>query len=381
MGNIRDKWTQPGANNRRVHSPRWGKGKRWLAQWQDGPPPHSAAFDTKVEAETHLAQRATGTLPTAQGLTSGGITLGEMVTAWKATHLNMRDSSRNTAHSRLNSLSPEWLATPISEVTNEMVQALVAEWTFNDGLKESTIKAKFTQFKSVFALAVRRSDTTGLTKNPCNDVNLKKVPKRKVVPLTQAQVDQIITQVNDRFRSMAIVAAATGLRITELRGLSWDRVNGRIITVDRQIDDSKRGAARALAFGPPKTEASERDVDMGEVAHAALLAHRLAYPGEDGDLIWRNADGSQLDPWQATDVWTKAHEGVRPAKPWQGWHDLRHFNASMLINAGLSVIAVKDRLGHDKASVTLDVYGHLWPNDQSKAVAAIDAALGHIQAA
>ena len=41
------------------------------------------------------------------------------------------------------------------------------------------------------------------------------------------------------------------------------------------------------------------------------------------------------------------------------FHDLRHTNASLLLNQGKPVITVSRRLGHAKASITLDVYGHL----------------------
>ena len=49
------------------------------------------------------------------------------------------------------------------------------------------------------------------------------------------------------------------------------------------------------------------------------------------------------------------------------FHDLRHTAASLLLNQGIPVIAVSRRLGHAKASITLDVYGHLIPSMQDEA--------------
>lgn len=43
-------------------------------------------------------------------------------------------------------------------------------------------------------------------------------------------------------------------------------------------------------------------------------------------------------------------------------HDCRHFFASGLIHAGCDVVTVQRALGHSSPSVTLDTYGHLWPN-------------------
>jgi integrase len=54
------------------------------------------------------------------------------------------------------------------------------------------------------------------------------------------------------------------------------------------------------------------------------------------------------------------------------WHTF----ASALISAGCSVKAVQSALGHESAAVTLDTYGHLWPSDEDKTRAAIDAFLG-----
>ena len=48
------------------------------------------------------------------------------------------------------------------------------------------------------------------------------------------------------------------------------------------------------------------------------------------------------------------------------FHDLRHTHASLLIFAGESLKAVSRRLGHGSVSITLTVYAHLMPNDDSK---------------
>jgi integrase len=57
-------------------------------------------------------------------------------------------------------------------------------------------------------------------------------------------------------------------------------------------------------------------------------------------------------------------------------HDLRHHCASLLIAAGCSVTAVQHFLGHKNASETLDTYSHLWPDNEDKIRAAIDAGFG-----
>jgi integrase len=44
-------------------------------------------------------------------------------------------------------------------------------------------------------------------------------------------------------------------------------------------------------------------------------------------------------------------------------YDLRHTAASLMIRQGASVKAVQRQLGHATASITLDTYGHLFPDE------------------
>ena len=44
-------------------------------------------------------------------------------------------------------------------------------------------------------------------------------------------------------------------------------------------------------------------------------------------------------------------------------HDLRHTHASNMIYAGLNIKLLQERMGHSTASITLDVYGHIFKKD------------------
>ena len=59
-----------------------------------------------------------------------------------------------------------------------------------------------------------------------------------------------------------------------------------------------------------------------------------------------------------------------------GFHDLRHYFASLLIRHGESVKTVQSRLGHATAAETLDAYSHLWPDSDDRTRDAIDDVLG-----
>lgn len=54
------------------------------------------------------------------------------------------------------------------------------------------------------------------------------------------------------------------------------------------------------------------------------------------------------------------------------FHDLRHTAASFMLNHGVPVLVASRRLGHSKASITMDAYGHLMPNKQEEAAQLLD---------
>jgi integrase len=56
-------------------------------------------------------------------------------------------------------------------------------------------------------------------------------------------------------------------------------------------------------------------------------------------------------------------------------HSLRHTHASQLIDAGVDVVTISERLGHASPAITLKIYAHLFRKDDGKVAEAINAAL------
>jgi integrase len=76
-------------------------------------------------------------------------------------------------------------------------------------------------------------------------------------------------------------------------------------------------------------------------------------------------------------VWKKALRtaGVEPSRT-NGMHALRHYCASALLEAGVSIRAVSEYLGHADPGFTLRIYAHLMPTSDERARQAMDLALG-----
>lgn len=78
------------------------------------------------------------------------------------------------------------------------------------------------------------------------------------------------------------------------------------------------------------------------------------------------------------DTGRKDSDGKRVMRAKYGFHTLRHFFASWLIEQDFSAKKVQGLLGHASIQMTFDTYGHLFPNaeDDLAKFAAAEAALG-----
>jgi integrase len=92
----------------------------------------------------------------------------------------------------------------------------------------------------------------------------------------------------------------------------------------------------------------------------------LVFPGNDNrNNFLKDAD------YRAVFDKAAARIGVKGLTP----HELRHTCASLSIQAGANVKAVQRLLGHATATMTLDLYGHLFDDDLVAVADALDKAM------
>lgn len=116
-----------------------------------------------------------------------------------------------------------------------------------------------------------------------------------------------------------------------------------------------------------------RTVPLPDVVLTALVEHvRLYGTGPEG-LLFTTPSKEPMRQTTFSDLWRRA-AGPLGIPTGEGYHLLRHYYASVLIDGGESVTVVRDRLGHTSAQMTLDIYGHLWPENDDKTAA--DRAFG-----
>jgi integrase len=239
-------------------------------------------------------------------------------------------------------------------------------------LAPATVEVLYRYLAAIFRAAVK---DRLIADSPCGDVRLPRRERREVVPLTTEQVVALTDVMPDRYRALVTLSAGTGLRQGEAFGVTLGAIDWmrRILRVDQQVVLlPKRGPGLA----PPKTTASRRTIPLPQVVVDALAAHLAAFPSGESRLVFTDHRDGPIRRNRFNDgVWQPAVKAAGlPAGT--GFHDLRHYYASLLIRRGESVKVVQARLGHASASETLDTYAHSWPDSEDRTRAAVDGVLG-----
>lgn len=375
MAHVEDRWYRPSAEldgrgrPKKVKTPRYGRGKRWVAIWHEGGRRKSLSFDTEDGARAYLAKV---TVDQAQGthVSRHRETVAEFGDRWVSEQLHQRPSSRAQMESRWrNHIRPKLGHLGLQEVAQEHVQRVVAEWD-RAGMAPSTISVCYGYTSALFKAArVKRL----IAHSPCVGINLPRVNSEQVIPMTTEQVHAVAKRIVPSLRGFVWLAAATGMRQGELRGLTVDRLawsDVLTVRVDRQLVST----GLTPEWGPPKTDRSRRSITVDPASADRLRAHLDEFGTHESGLVFWGRGGGPLARTTLATAWARATEGMA-LKPRSGWHELRHYHASALIAAGVSVTAVSERLGHQDPTETLRTYSHLWPSDEARARGAIERAL------
>jgi integrase len=170
----------------------------------------------------------------------------------------------------------------------------------------------------------------------------------------------------------------TGLRSSELRGLTWSAVDLERCTLEvwQRVD-------RYGVIGPPKSEASYRTIPLPPQLAGELVEWKKICPESEFDLVFPSRSGRVLIHQNLARSFRRAQvlagvvigdkkkdEHGRPLveAKYSGLHSLRHFFASWCINrvqdGGMELPAkmVQVLMGHATIGQTMDTYGHLFPS-------------------
>lgn len=234
----------------------------------------------------------------------------------------------------------------IREWQNEMI---------NKGYKETYLKTVNNQLSAIFNYCVNYYD---LSSNPVRKAgSMGKAKADEMQFLTIEEFEQFIKGVSDNPRTEIAfkVLFWTGMRVGELLALTYKDIDFDTNTI--HITKSFQRIKRKDVITAPKTPRSVRDVTIPETLKNELLnyVNRL-YGVTENQRIFQFTK-SRLEHELLRGI---KNSGVKKIRI----HDLRHSHVSALIEMGVPILEVRDRLGHEKVETTLNTYGHLYPNKQ-----------------
>lgn len=204
--------------------------------------------------------------------------------------------------------------------------------------------------------ALNRAVKDGLiTHNPAAGVTLP-TEHREMDYLRLEEIPVYLAACHDRYRPLAELLLATGVRIGEALALTWGDVDWRsgaiVITKAHKrsgVGSTKGDRSRRVEVGARLVQllADRRAVQAEQ--HADDDAGRLLFPGQCG----------HLDRSHVSRVWHKQALKGAGLRQTIRLHDLRHSAAASWLACGLPMIYVQRQLGHRQVATTIDLYGHL----------------------
>jgi integrase len=217
-----------------------------------------------------------------------------------------------------------------------------------------------------------------LARNVAAGVKLPKVQRREMGFLDAAQVEQLADAIDPRYPTLIRFAAYTGLRPCELVALRVGRLDLLRGTV--RVTEAAPEVAGRLEWGGVKTHEA-RTVRLPRFLCDELGAYLADRPHGRDDLVFTAPLGGPLRESKFVPGYFKPAARAAGLPATLRFYDLRHTAASLLIREGASVKAVQKQLGHATASITLDTYGHLFPDELDALAARLEDLRGRTLAA
>ena len=318
-----------------------GRGTRYRVKWRAGGredvPRAAGTFPTAREARIRrdwvAGELAAMRMPdqTLLAAPERAPQLREVADRWLESRIDVADHTRLQHRSDIARALPTLGDRSVDEITAADIAALVAELAKTK--KRETVK------KTITALAMT-FDFAGIDPNPARDrrtVKLPRADREEIRPPTADHVLAVHDLLPDRYRLPLLVLDDTGMRLSELERLSWGDV------------DEPRGRWRVSA-GVSKT-GRPRWVKVTPEVFAAVMAQ---CPRDDRVPERRVFQGFRGDAFRTAIGRACVAAGVPAFSP----HDLRHRRISLLLREE-DPVTVSRLVGHARASMSLDVYGHV----------------------
>jgi integrase len=190
--------------------------------------------------------------------------------------------------------------------------------------------------------------------NPIFAVRQSTKRMRVTEPLEATEFRALMLKLPQKMRVVGIVAATTGLRISEVLGLKWKDIDWKMLQMDviRSVVDG--------IVGKCKTETSRKPVPIDAFTAGELLAwrHETSY-AEPKDWVFASERvQGKMPPWADTLLDRFLQPAAKKAgiTKWVGFHTFRHTYSTLLKANNEDVKVVQELMRHANISTTMNIY-------------------------
>ena len=290
----------------------------------------------------------------------GRMTVKEWWDQWWPTVTHLRPSTKARDEQFVKShVMPYFGTTPLGKLDRTVLRRWVASLGAESGsdLAPATIH-RIVQLLNMTVQAALEDRM--IAHNPVAKLPLPKIQRTETRFLTPGEAWKLGDTIDRRYRAFVLLGGFCGLRLGEMLGLRWTRVD--LAARHVQVAETLVDIGGHLHLGPPKTKAAIRRVPMPLFVRDEIARLVDITGGDPEGLVLQSPEGL---PIRATlfrrRFWAPAvtRAGLEPLRI----HDLRHTAVAIWIANGANPKQVAVLAGHTSVSVVLDRYGHLYPQN------------------
>jgi integrase len=192
-------------------------------------------------------------------------------------------------------------------------------------------------------------------------------PRRTQIQIpTQEQVKTLIKEAGSpAMTAVFVLAAALGLRRSEIAALTWQDIDDDVLHITKALVQDKDG--NWIVKGT-KTDAGTRDLELPDYVTQQLLSLKSDEAKQTERIFSFSPDAITMRFNRARE---KAGVSCR-------FHDLRHYNASVMLALGIPDKYAMERMGHSTPNMLKTVYQHLIDTKKQEVAAQMNQAMKSI---